>query len=59
MAGQVIIGHIDVDNQPNTGTRYGIRGLPTLLFFSGGEVKSQKVGLTNKSELLSWIKANI
>ena len=59
MADQVIIGHMDVDTHPNTGTRYGIRGLPTLLFFSEGEVKSQKVGLTNKSDLISWIKENI
>ena len=47
MSDQITIGHMDVDSQPNTGVKYGIRGLPTLLLFSGGELKSTKVGLTN------------
>ena len=59
MSDQITIGHMDVDAQPNTGVKYGIRGLPTLLLFSGGELKSTKVGLTNKADLLAWIKESI
>lgn len=59
MSDQITIGHMDVDSQPNTGVKYGIRGLPTLLLFSGGELKSTKVGLTNKADLMAWIKESI
>ena len=59
MSDQITIGHMDVDSQPNTGVKYMIRGLPTLLLFAGGELKSTKVGLTNKADLIAWIRKNI
>ena len=59
MSDQITIGHMDVDSQPNTGVKYGIRGLPTLLLFSGGELKATKIGVTSKTDLVSWIKENI
>ena len=59
MSSQVIIAKHNIDNEPNTPTKYGIRGIPTMLLFSGGELKATKVGATTKSNILSWIKENI
>ena len=59
MANDVVIAKHNIDNEPNTPTKYGIRGIPTMLLFSGGELKATKVGATTKSNILSWIKENI
>src|ERR1700719_5376494 len=50
---KVRIVKIDVDANPEISNRFGIRNIPTLLFFKGGEVKDQVVGLTSKADLLS------
>ena len=47
---------VDVDNSPNLSNRFGIRNIPTLLFFKGGEVKDQVVGLTSRADLISRLK---
>ena len=59
MSDQVIIAKLDIDKEVNTGTKYSIRGIPTMLLFSNGEIKSTKVGATPKSDIVSWIKENI
>ena len=59
MSAQLIIAKHNIDNEPNTPTKYGIRGIPTMLLFSGGELKATKVGATTKSNIVSWIKENI
>ena len=59
MSSQVIIAKHNIDNEPNTPVKYGIRGIPTMLLFSGGELKATKVGATTKSNIVSWIKENI
>ena len=59
MKDQVIIAKHNIDNEPNTPTKYGIRGIPTMLLFKGGELKATKVGATTKSNIISWIKENI
>ena len=59
MANDVVIAKHNIDNEPNTPTKYGIRGIPTMLLFSGGELKATKVGATTKSNIISWIKENI
>ena len=56
---QVIIAKHNIDNEPNTPTKYGIRGIPTMLLFKGGELKATKVGASTKSNILDWIKENI
>jgi thioredoxin 1 len=52
----VKIAKVDVDNSPTLSSRFGIRNIPTLLFFKGGEVKDQVVGLTSKADLISRLK---
>ena len=59
MSEQVIIAKHNIDNEPNTPTKYGIRGIPTMLLFKDGELKATKVGATTKSNIVSWIKENI
>ena len=59
MKDTVIIAKHNIDNEPNTPTKYGVRGIPTMLLFSGGELKATKVGATTKSNIVSWIKENI
>jgi thioredoxin 1 len=48
---------VDVDNNPALASRFNVRNIPTLLFFKGGEVKDNIVGLTSKADLLSRLTA--
>ena len=59
MSDKVIIAKHNIDQEPNTPTKYGIRGIPTMLLFKGGELKATKVGASTKSNILDWIKENI
>ena len=55
----VVIAKHNIDNEPNVPTKYGIRGIPTMLLFKDGELKATKVGATTKSNIVEWIKENI
>ena len=59
MSEEVVIAKHNIDNEPNTPTKYGIRGIPTMLLFKDGELKATKVGATTKSNIVAWIKENI
>ena len=59
MSEQVTIAKLNIDQEINSGTKYGIRGIPTMLLFKDGELKATKVGATTKSNIVSWIKENI
>lgn len=59
MSDQVSFAKHNIDQHPNQPSKYGIRGIPTMLLFKGGELKSTKVGATTKSNIVSWIKENI
>ena len=59
MKDKVTIVKHNIDQEPNTPTKYGIRGIPTMLLFKEGELKATKVGATTKSNILDWIKENI
>ena len=48
----------DIDSEPNVPSRYGVRGVPTVMIFKNGELKSQKVGAVPKSTLKSWLQEN-
>ena len=52
----VKIVKVDVDNSSNLSHRFGIRNIPTLLFFKGGEVRDQVVRLTSKADLISRLE---
>ena len=59
MSNEVIIAKHNIDEEPNTPTKFGVRGIPTMLLFQAGELKATKVGATTKSNIVSWIKENI
>ena len=59
MSDQVVFAKHNIDDHPNQPTKYGVRGIPTMLLFKGGELKASKVGATTKSNIMSWIKENI
>ena len=59
MKDQVIIAKHNIDEEPNQPTKWGIRGIPTMLLFKDNELKATKVGSTTKSNIISWIKENI
>ena len=53
------IGKLNIDENPNTPPKYGIRGIPTLMLFKGGNVEATKVGAVSKSQLTAFIDSNI
>ena len=59
MSDKVIIAKHNIDEEPNTPTKYGIRGIPTMLLFNENELKATKVGASTKSDIKSWIEQNI
>ena len=59
MTNEVTIAKHNIDEEPNTPTKFGVRGIPTMLLFKDGELKSTKVGATTKSNLQSWIEENL
>ena len=59
MSDQIIVAKHNIDSHPNQPTKYGVRGIPTMLLFKDGELQATKVGATTKSNIVSWIKENI
>ena len=59
MKDQIIVAKHDIDSEPNMPTKYGVRGIPTMLLFKSGELKATKVGATTKSNIIAWIKENL
>ena len=57
--GKILVGKLNVDDNPNTSTNYGIRGIPTLLFFKGGQVVQQLVGVKSKAEIKKVIEETL
>ena len=59
MGNDVVIAKHNIDEHPNQPSKYGVRGIPTMLLFKDGELRATKVGATTKSNIVSWIKENI
>ena len=57
--GKVVIGKVDVDNNPDICSKYGIRNIPTILFFKNGEIADKQVGAAPKNALTSKIDSLI
>ena len=55
----VVVAKHNIDEEPNTPTKFGVRGIPTMLLFKDGELASTKVGATTKSNIQDWIKENL
>ena len=53
------VAKLNIDENPDTPPRYGIRGIPTLMLFKNGNVESTKVGAVSKSQLTAFIDSNV
>jgi thioredoxin 1 len=58
-AGQIKVGKLDVDNNPEVSVNYGITSIPAILFIKGGQVVDKQVGAVPKSVLVKKIQAHI
>jgi len=59
MDGRVKVVKLNIEDAPDTPTKYGLRGVPTLMLFKGGKVVDTRVGGMPKSQLTDWLKENI
>ena len=56
---KITVVKINIDENPNVPTKYGVRGIPTLMIFSQGQVAATKVGALPKSKIKEWIESSI
>lgn len=57
MGGKLTVAKVNIDQNPDTPLKYGVRGIPTLILFKGGEPVATKVGSMPKSKLVEWIES--
>ena len=57
--GKVAVGKVDVDNNPGTAMKFGIRNIPTILFFKNGEIVDKQVGAVAKPILVKKLEAHM
>ena len=58
-AGKVTVAKVNIDHNPGTPPKFGIRGIPTLLLFKNGQVAATKVGALSKTQLKEFLDSNI
>jgi len=58
-AGRLKVAKLNIDENPGTPPRFGIRGIPTLMLFKNGAVEATKVGAVSKSQLAAFLDANL
>ncbi len=59
MADKLTVAKVNVDKNPLTPSKYGVRSIPTLMLFKDGEVASTKIGAIPKGKLVEWVKSEI
>ncbi|MGD9638831.1 MAG: thioredoxin [Alphaproteobacteria bacterium] len=59
LEGKVKIVKMNIDHAPETPTKYGIRGIPTMILFKDGQQVSTKVGALPKTQILQWLNSEI
>ena len=58
-AGKLIVAKVNIDENPDTPAKYGVRGIPTLTLFKDGNVQATKVGALSKSQLTAFLDSNL
>jgi thioredoxin 1 len=53
------VAKLNIDENPGTPSKYGVRGIPTLMLFKNGEVAATKVGALPKGKIVEWIEQSI
>jgi thioredoxin 1 len=56
---QVVVAKVNIDDNPLTPTKYGVRGIPTLMVFKNGEIAATKVGAMPKTKLYEWVEESL
>ena len=56
---KVVFAKINIDDSPQTPSKYGVMSIPTLILFKNGQVEATKMGLLSKSQLIAFIDSNI
>lgn len=56
---KITIAKVNIDENPHTPTKFGVRSIPTLMIFKNGELTSTKVGSLPKSDLSNWINESV
>ena len=56
LAGKVVIAKLNIDDHPDAPSKYGVRGIPTMILFKNGEIADTKVGAAPKSALKGWLE---
>ncbi len=59
LSGKVTIAKINIDENPHVPQKYGVRGIPTMMIFSQGQVAATKVGALPKSKIKEWIESSV
>ena len=59
MADKITVAKLNIDENPNTGTFFSVRGIPTMLLFNNGEAVATKVGAVSKTAIVEWIEDSI
>lgn len=57
--GRMKVAKLDIDSNPNTPGRYGVRGIPTLMLFKDGQVEATKMGALSKTQLVAFLNQNL
>ncbi|CAI08806.1 MULTISPECIES: thioredoxin TrxA [Aromatoleum] len=58
-AGKLKVAKLNIDENQETPAKFGVRGIPTLMLFKGGNVEATKVGALSKSQLTAFIDSNL
>jgi thioredoxin 1 len=58
-SGKVKIAKVNIEENPQIPTKYGVRSIPTLIVFKDGEMVSQNVGALSKPDLEKWLNDNL
>jgi thioredoxin 1 len=57
MEGKVTVAKVNIDENPQIPRKYGVRGIPTMMLFKGGQVAATKIGALPKSKLYEWVES--
>lgn len=58
-AGKLVVAKLNIDENQETPAKFGVRGIPTLMLFKGGNIAATKVGALSKSQLAAFIDGNL
>ena len=56
---KITVAKLNIDENPTIPSKYGVRGIPTLMIFKGGQVSATKVGALPKSKLFEWVQDSL